>query len=123
MKRTLPTDSQERKGYPLASGLLDYFPAALSGVARISKEGNDRHNPGLPMQHSRWLSTDHSDCVIRHLIDTRELVAAYTRGDDVEKQAILTEVSCLAWRALALSQELHELVGDAPLAPAAKVKP
>lgn len=119
---TLPTDSKERKEYPLLNGCLKYFPAALAGIARISKEGNDKHNPGLPLHHARGLSMDHGDCVIRHLIDTEDLLAALSRADANEEPAlqnqILTEASQMAWRALAYSQMLHEKFG-APLAPGA----
>ena len=123
MITALPVDSEERKSYPMSSGLLSYFPAALAGVSKISYEGNKKHNGDGPLQHSRWMSMDHSDCVIRHLLDMQELMAALSRGKDVDPQKILTEVSCLAWRALALSQALHELLGGAPLAPAAKISP
>lgn len=120
---TLPTDSKERKFVPMASGLLAYFPAALAGVAKISYQGNQKHNPGMPMQHSRWLSTDHEDCVLRHLLDTMELINAYSKDGEITEEQILTEVSSLAWRALALSQELHERLAGSPLAPAAKLQP
>ena len=66
---TLTTDSQERKGVPLARGVLDYFPAALAEVARLSKAGNDKHNPGEEMHHARGKSTDHADCILRHLTE------------------------------------------------------
>jgi hypothetical protein len=46
VKLTLPTDSTERKNIPIVSGCLDYAPAALAGMARWSKVGNDKHNPG-----------------------------------------------------------------------------
>lgn len=119
-KTTLPLDSTARKNYPLLRGCLRYFPAALAGVAKISKDGNDKHNPGEEMHHARNKSADHGDCVIRHLIDTEDLLAALNRGDtSVKPEAILNEVSQLAWRTLALSQELHEKFG-APLAPGAK---
>jgi hypothetical protein len=118
---TLPTNSNERKDYPILSGCVKYFPAALAGVARISKLGNDKHNPGQALHHDRNKSMDHGDCIIRHLIDTEDLVAALGRGDSsVSKEMILLEASQLAWRALAYSQELQERFG-APLAPAAKV--
>ena len=117
---TLPTDSLERKNYPLLSGCLKYFPAALAGVSYISKLGNDKHNPGQELHHNRSKSQDHGDCIIRHLIDTQDLIAAYKRGDStVTKEMILTEVNQMAWRALALSQEINEELG-APLAPGAK---
>ncbi len=117
---TLPTNSAERKNYPLFDGLLRYFPAALAGVAKTSKLGNDKHNPGQEMHHARSKSSDHGDCIIRHLIDTADLLASMNRGEAVTKEEILAEASSLAWRALAFSQELHEKFG-APLAPGAKL--
>jgi hypothetical protein len=119
---TLPTDSAERKNYPLLRGVLRYFPAALAGVARISKLGNDKHNPGEDLHHARGKSTDHGDCIIRHLMDAQDLLAMDERSALTPKgvEELLTEVSSLAWRALALSQELHEQYGKAPLAPGAK---
>ena len=117
---TLPTDSKTRKDYPLFRGCLNYFPAALAGVAHISKLGNDKHNPGQEMHHARGKSSDHADCILRHLTDLSDLLAAKSRGETVDQAKILEEVSCLAWRALALSQEIHENFG-APLAPGAKL--
>lgn len=111
---TLPTDSEERKNHPLLSGCLKYFPAALAGVAKVSKLGNDKHNPGQELHHARGKSMDHGDCIVRHLIDTEDLLSA-----SAEKEQILFEANQLAWRALAYSQELHEKFGS-PLAPGAK---
>jgi hypothetical protein len=116
---TLPTDSTERKQYPLMSGCLNYFPAALAGVSSISKLGNDKHNPGEPLHHARGKSMDHGDCILRHLMDLQDLLARDASSDLTIQKQILTEVSSLAWRALAYSQELHEKFG-APLAPGAK---
>lgn len=119
-KMTLPTDSNERKEYPLFRGVLRYFPAALAGIANISKRGNDKHNPGEEMHHARNKSPDQADCIVRHLVDIEDLLAAQARGDtSVTKEAILIEVNQMAWRALAFSQELHEKLG-APMAPGAK---
>lgn len=125
MNTTLPTESQARKDIPIVSGCLNYFPAALADVARISKAGNDRHNPGEPLHHARGKSTDHADCIVRHLIDLQGLLAAYERYHEAvrvqaDRTDILAEASALAWRALALSQELHERFG-APLAPGARL--
>lgn len=115
---TLPIDSATRKEYPLSEGCLKYFPAALAGVANVSKQGNDKHNPGEPMHHARSKSMDHSDCILRHLMDVQDLLAAYQRGNFVKPEQILLEVSQMTWRALALSQQLHEDFGS-PLAPGA----
>lgn len=117
---TLPTDSLERKNYPLLSGLLNYFPAALAGAANTSKLGNDKHNPGQPLHHARGKSMDHGDCIIRHLMDTENLKASFNLDNSSVKHSdILLEANQLVWRALAYSQQLHEQFG-APLAPAAK---
>jgi len=119
-KTTLPVDSNERKEYPLFRGVLRYFPAALAGIARISKLGNDKHNPGEEMHHARGKSADQGDCIMRHLTDVEDLLAAMDRGDkEITAADILNEVNQMAWRALAFSQELHEKFG-APLAPGAK---
>ncbi len=120
MSTTLPTDSNDRKNYAVFSGCLRYFPAALAGVGKTSKLGNDKHNPGQELHHARGKSTDHGDCIIRHLIDLEDLLAAKDRGEVVTNDQLLAEVSSMAWRALAFSQQLHEKLG-APLAPGAKV--
>lgn len=116
---SLPTDSATRKNYPLLDGCLRYFPAALAGVAHTSKLGNDKHNPGEPLHHARGKSMDHGNCILRHLTDLQDLLAAKERSCLVGSDEILAEASSLAWRALALSQELHEKFGS-PLAPGAK---
>lgn len=119
-KTTLPIDSKERKNFPLLSGCLSYFPAALAGVSNTSKLGNDKHNPGQPLHHARGKSMDHGDCILRHLMDTEDLLAAYNRDNaSINPEKILTEANQLVWRALAYAQELHEKFG-APLAPGAK---
>jgi hypothetical protein len=105
----LTTDSDARKDIPLARGCLDYFPAALAEVARLSKEGNDKHNPGEPMHHARGKSGDHADCILRHLAD---------RGT-VDTDGFDHAVK-VAWRALAMLQEILEQRG-APLARAARL--
>lgn len=90
----LPSNAAERKAAPMAEGLLWYFPNALAEVARVSKAGNDQHQPGEPMHHARGKSTDHADCIIRHLVD------AGTIDSDGQRHS-----AKVAWRALALLQE------------------
>lgn len=107
--RTLPDDSDARKEIPLAEGCLFYFPAALVAVAKVSKAGNDKHNPGQPMHHARGKSTDHADCQLRHMVDARESTGAERTGHLASK----------AWRALAELQEHCESLG-APRAPNAR---
>lgn len=100
----LPTDAAQRKAIPMARGLLDYFPAALAAVAEVSKAGNDKHNPGEEMHHARGKSTDHADCILRHLVDRGAL----------DPEDGLRHSAKVAWRALALLQEELEAAG-APL--------
>lgn len=117
--KTLPEDSSERKRVPLYSGMLAYFPAALAGVSMVSWNGNEKHNPGEPLHHARCKSTDHADCILRHLVDLHDLLADLDRGADVDRSEILAEASAMCWRTLALSQELHERFGS-PMAPGAR---
>lgn len=123
MKTTLPSDSQERKGIPLLSGCFRYIPAALAGMARWSKIGNDKHNPGEPLHHARGKSGDHGECVLRHLMDMQDILAAMERDGPNEQyvRALLNEADALFWRSGMLSQELHEKYDGAPLAPGAKL--
>lgn len=69
MKNLLPQDSAVRKGIPITTGVFDYFPRALAYIAMVSKAGNDKHNPGEPLHWAREKSTDHADCIGRHLIE------------------------------------------------------
>ena len=65
---------------------------------------------------------DHGDCIVRHLMDLQDLLADVERKGDastVKSEQILEEASNLCWRALALSQAIHERFG-APMAPGAK---
>lgn len=92
-KQPLPKTSQERKAIPIATGVLDYFPLALAAVAQCSKVGNDQHNPGQPLHWAKEKSTDHADCILRHLIER-----GTTDTDGVAHSAKV------AWRALAMLQ-------------------
>jgi hypothetical protein len=129
MKLTLGTDSEDRKNIPVFSGVLKYAPAAIAGVARVSKAGNDKHNPGEELHHSRGKSMDHGDCIVRHAMDVADIEAHIKRNHSAspiewwtneDAKALLNEVSQLAWRALMWSQELHERYVGAPLAPGAR---
>lgn len=101
---SLPHDHADRKAAPMAEGCLWYFPNALAEVARVSKAGNDQHNPGQPMHHARGKSMDHADCILRHLVD-----AGHRDTDG------LRHTAKVAWRALALLQEEIERDEGVPL--------
>lgn len=87
----LTTDKKARKEMPIARGVVDYFPRALAAVARVSFVANEQHNPGQPMHWDKSKSTDHADCIARHLIE---------RGGQDDDG--LLHSAKLAWRALAL---------------------
>lgn len=108
--QTLPEGSAARKNVPLCSGVLDYFPAALAEVAKLSQYGNDKHNPGEALHWARGKSMDHADCIARHLVD---------RGI-VDPDTGLSHTVEVAWRALALLQEECEARG-APLSRGSRV--
>lgn len=95
---TLTADAKKRKAMPIARGVLDYFPDAMAAVAEVSRIGNEQHNPGQPMHWAREKSTDHADCIVRHLIERG------TVDTDGSRHA-----AKVAWRALALLQtEIEE---------------
>jgi len=89
----MTTDRQERKDAPMARGLLDYFPDALADIAHVSFVGNQQHNPGEELHWARHLSTDHADCIVRHLVDRGTIDTDGCRHS-----------AKVAWRALALLQ-------------------
>lgn len=105
----LPADTALRKATPVCSGVLDYFSAALAEVARCSKAGNDKHNPGQPLHWARGKSKDQADCLVRHLLE---------RGT-LDPEDGMRHSAKLAWRALALLQLELEAEG-APMARGAK---
>lgn len=89
----LPTDARERKTFPIATGVLDYFPAALAEVAKVSFQGNEQHNPGQPLHWARSKSTDQADTIIRHFLERGTIDTDGMRHS-----------AKMAWRALALLQ-------------------
>lgn len=103
--------SAERKMYPMAEGLLDYFPDALAVVANVSWIGNEKHNPGEPLHHSRGKSMDHADCCARHLLERGGYDTVVING--VERR--IRHTAALAWRSLALLQEELEAELGLPL--------
>jgi hypothetical protein len=93
----LPTDAKARKDTPIGTGFIDYFPLAIAEVARVSKAGNDQHNPGKPLHWDRSKSGDEADALIRHFMERGK------RDSDGQLHS-----AKLAWRAMAhLEKELE----------------
>ena len=101
-----PEDSEARKEYPVYSGFLRYFPAAVAKVAHHSFKGNLKHNPGQPLHHDRAKSGDELDALCRHLMEH-------------EIPGLEGELVAMAWRAMSALQKYCESKG-APIAPAAR---
>lgn len=95
----LPSDAKARKAIPLYSGCINYFPDALAEVAKLSRIGNEQHNPGKPLHWDRSKSGDELDALMRHILGAGTL--------DTDGVRHSTKV---AWRALANLQK--EIEGD-----------
>lgn len=106
---SLPDDAAKRNEYPMADGLLDYFPNALAEVSRLSFLATQQHHPDKPMHWDRTKSKDHRNKIMRHLIDAGKL-------DDKG----LRHSAMVAWRALALLQEELEADEGLPMSRASR---
>ena len=101
----IPKDSQKRKDSPVFSGFCKYFPKAMIAVSQLSKIGNDKHNPGLPLQWSKDKSTDHGDCIVRHQLEAGTIDPDTGLHHDVS----------VAWRAMAQLEVLLDALDEPPL--------
>lgn len=87
---SLTTDIEARKGIPVYSGFVKYFPLAMAEVARLSAIGNEQHNPGTALHWDRAKSGDEKDALMRHLLEV----------DELDTDGIL-HATKVAWRAMA----------------------
>lgn len=97
----LPSDAKTRKGIPMFSGLIAYFPHGLAAVAQLSQIANDQHNPGEPLHWAKEKSADEMDAMIRHVTD--QAIDLKHRDDEGCLAAVKK-----AWRALADLERMHE---------------
>lgn len=101
----LPTDPKERKGIPVVTGVLDYFPRAIREIAKVSMAGNLQHNgPDAPLHWARGKSMDFADTMGRHIMERG--------GLDIDGQRHSAK---LAWRALASLEVELEQEENAPI--------
>jgi len=84
--------TEQRKGMPMYTGVLKYFPNAMKYVSMVSKSGNDQHHPDKPLHWDKSKSFDHEDALVRHLIDHSH--------NPVDDDGML-HLGKVAWRALA----------------------
>ena len=94
-----PNSAQERKNTPVYSGTLKYFPNALKEVAKASYQGQQQHNPNMPLHWDRAKSGDELDALTRHLIDHSV--------NPIDEDGVL-HLSKVAWRALAALEKYLE---------------
>ena len=104
--RVLPTDSAERKTFPVASGVCNYFPDALAVIANVSYQGSKQHHPDEPLHWDRNKSNDHADTLMRHFLERG------TRDKDGIRHS-----AKMAWRALAILQLELEAEEEHPVSP------
>lgn len=97
----LPEDSDERKKWPVATFLREYFPDAICYLSHLSWVANEQHNPGEPMHWARNKSTDQANTMMRHFME----------GDALDEDNML-HAGKVAWRALARLQDLLEALYD-----------
>lgn len=91
----LAGDSATRKDAPIYEGFVCYFPNAMANVAKLSKHGNDKHNPGQTLRWSFNLSNDHGNCIVRHQASDPEAV------DESYNDPEILHATAVAWRAMA----------------------
>jgi hypothetical protein len=96
-----PSELLDLKNTLVAARTMQRTLSRLAEVARVSKAGNDQHNPGQPLHWSRGKSTDFADTIARHLLERGAV--------DVDGQRHTAKA---AWRILAMLQiEMEEALG------------
>jgi hypothetical protein len=120
-----PTDASVRKGQPVVSGVLDYFPQALLAVAELSRVGNEQHNNGELMHWARGKSMDHADTIVRHLMQrgTWDETTWWDKLLGKVRTASVRHSTKVAWRALALLQEEIEVAEGLPMSRGSRQAP
>ena len=92
----MPSDDKERKNIPIYSGFVQYFPNAITAIAKRSKRCNEQHNPGEPLHWAIDKSTEELDSLCRHMVN----------GVDQN----IDDAVAVAWRAMANLE--RKLIGE-----------
>lgn len=88
---------ENRKEYPIYSGVIKYFPNAIWEVSRVSFLGNEKHNSGQPLHWNREKSSDEPDALMRHLTN-------HASGQTYDEDGV-RHLARVAWRALAILEK------------------
>ena len=83
---TLPTDSAERKTYPIYSGFIRNFPNAIAAVSHLSYKGSKQHHPDKPIHWDKTKSSDELDALMRHMIDGEWEQVAWRAMGNLERK-------------------------------------
>jgi hypothetical protein len=106
------TDYQERKGIPIVTGLLDYFPLSAIEVAKVSAAGNAQHNPGEELHWARGKSMDQCNTAVRHIMERGGCKRLGLDGKDTDGTYHLAKA---IWRLMAqLQLDIEEERGLGP---------
>ena len=92
--------AEKRKGQPVYSGVIKYFPNALKAISEASLAGNNQHHPNTPLHWDRSKSSDELDAMMRHLID-------HASGEVLDDCGTRHIVKC-GWRILAFIEKTLE---------------
>ena len=82
----LPTNSAERKTFPVYSGFVKYFPNAIAAVAHHSWVGNQQHHPDKPLHWDMDKSSDELDALMRHILEEDWEAVAWRAMANLERK-------------------------------------
>ena len=83
-----PKDAEERKTYPVATFIKDYFPNAIAQLAHHSYKAQQQHGSpsnGKPMQWFKEKSIGDENQLIRHFMEGDLLSTAWRALELLER--------------------------------------
>lgn len=101
----MSTDSATRKGMPVASGFLAYFPDAVMLASIVSLVGANKHCGGV-LKWDKSKSADEPDAEARHMLD---MLRGLPPDPGLEALAHLGHYASKLWRAAADCQRAADV--------------
>jgi len=87
-----PKDAKERKTYPIATFIKDYFPHALIALAHHSYIAQQQHGAptnGKPMQWHKDKSVGDENQLMRHFMEGDRVSTAWRALELLEREELL----------------------------------